>query len=130
MTVPTQKEFVIHLTNQPGALAAATQALGEAGIDVRGFMATAPGGFPLLRFIPHDLKRTEGFLKGTTWKWKTGEVVAVPGTDQPGEIGRIAAALAGTGVNIEAAYPVIVAPGETLIAFAVDDIGRAKKALA
>lgn len=130
MTVPTQKEFVIALSNQPGALAAAAQGLGEAGIDVRGFMATAPGGFPLLRFVPHDVKQAEAYLKTTSWKWRAGEVVAVPGTDQPGEIGRIAAALAETGVNIEAAYPVIVGPGQTLIVFAVDDIGRAKKALA
>jgi hypothetical protein len=130
MTVPTQKEIVVALSNHPGALATTAAALGDAGIDVRGFMATAPGGFPLLRFVPADLAAAEKFLRTTTWKWRTSEVVAVPGVDQPGEIGRIASALAGTGVNIEAAYPIIAAPGKTIIAFAVDDLGRAKKALA
>jgi hypothetical protein len=130
--VPVQsvKEFVLSLSNRPGALAEAAGALGEAGINLRGFLATAPGGFPALRFVTDDPVRAEAWLKGTRYHFRVGEVLAVPGLNQPGEIGRHAKSLAHAGVNVEAAYPVVGANHEVLIAFAVDDVAGGRKALA
>jgi hypothetical protein len=127
--VQTVKEFVVSMSNRPGALGDAAGALGEAGINMRGFLATAPGGFPVLRFTTDDPARAEAWLKASRMHFRIGDVVAVPGLDRPGEIGRLAKALAAAGVNVEAAYHIFVA-GQVSIAFAVDDVGRAAKALA
>lgn len=117
------------LSNRPGALADAASALGEAGINLRGFMATAPGGFPALRFVTDDAAKAKAWLDESRMHWRIGEVVTVPGINKPGEVGRLAKALAAAGVNVEAAYPVLGAESEVLIAFAVDDVKRAQKAL-
>ncbi|HEV8360033.1 MAG TPA: hypothetical protein VGR28_06225 [Candidatus Thermoplasmatota archaeon] len=123
------KEFVVSMSNRPGALGESAGALGDAGINMRGFLATAPGGFPVLRFVTDDAAKAEAWLKASRLHFKIGEVVAVEGVDRPGEVGRLAKALAAAGVNVEAGYHAWGPANEVLIAFAVDDVGRARKAL-
>lgn len=129
MALQTVKEFVVTLSNRPGALGETATALGQAGINLRGFLATAPGGMPVLRFTTDDPARAEAWLKSSRLHFRIGEVVAVSSPDKPGELGRHAKTLAAAGVNVEAAYATYGPGDEYLIAFAVDDLGRARKAL-
>jgi hypothetical protein len=127
-TTATQKEFVIPLENKPGALAEVTTALGKANVNVLGYSLGAQGEFGVFRFTTSDPAKTEGWLKQSSRAYRASDVLTVNAPNNPGELGRIAAMLAKSGVNINASYPASVGTNVGIL-LAVNDITAAKKVL-
>lgn len=129
MPTTTQREFVIPLENKPGTLAEVTASLGKANINVSAYLLEAQGDFGVFRFVTSDATKTETWLKSVNRPFRVNDVVTVAVPDKPGELGRIAQKLSGSGVNILASYPVASGPTGTQLAFAVDDVAAARKIL-
>jgi hypothetical protein len=130
MTTTTTKEFVIPLENKPGTVAEVATALGKANINIIGVLVEAQGDYGVARIITSDPTKTEGWLRSTNRPFRTNDVITVNVANTPGELGRIAAKLAASGVNINAAYASTVTSGNNVgLTLAVSDVAGAQKVL-
>lgn len=123
-----EKEFVVVLDNAPGTLAAVATALGNEGVDIRGFLAQSQGEFGVLRLVTSDAERTERWLRNARHRFRVHDVLAIEVHNSPGDLGRIASRLAGSGINVAAAYPSLD-HGRIRLTLAVDDLVSARKVL-
>ena len=128
MVAKAQKEFVVSIENRPGTLADIANALGKANVNILGFELQAQGDFGQFRFTTDEVAKAETTLKNSHVHYRGTEIVTVTAPNNPGELGRLAARIANSGVNIEAAYP-IFGNDAPQIAFRVDDVPSAVKAL-
>jgi hypothetical protein len=124
MTTTTNREFVVPLENKPGTLAEVATALGKSNVNILGYLLEAQGDFGVARIITSEPAKTESWLKSTNRPFRVNDVVIAQVKPQPGELGRIATALAKSGVNVTASYAT-----EDGLAFAVDNVATARKAL-
>lgn len=116
------------IENSPGTLAEVGAALGEENVDIMGFDVQAQPEFGTLRFVTNDPAKTEEWLESTRFSYRVRDLVTVAAEDRPGELGRLAQTLSGSGINIDAAYCVSV-DGDEQVGFAVNDAPSAIKAL-
>jgi len=100
------KDITIHIENQPGALAALGETLGEAGISVEGGGAFVHDGIGIAHFLVEDATKANKALAS-----KGIEVVAINEVliqklkqDVPGQLGKICRMMAKNNVNILAQY--------------------------
>lgn len=99
--------------------------LGKANINIIGYLVQAQGEYGIVRLITSDPAKTEGWLRQTNRMHHVNDVVWTPVKPQPGELGRIAATLSKSSVNITATYPT----ENGGLAFCVDNVPSARKAL-
>lgn len=124
----TQKEYVVPLENKPGTLAEITTALGKANVNVIGYLLESQGDFGVFRFTTNEPQKTESWLKQANRPYRTNDVITIPLSNNPGELGRIATTLSKSGVNVLGSYPTTIGNGVGLT-FAVNDIATARKVL-
>ena len=119
------KDIVVTLENRPGELARMGEALGNAGVNMLGVCATTEGGRGGVHILVEDAGAVREALSGAGIDVsREREMLVVPVQKQPGELGRVARALADAGVNIELAYL-----AETGAALGVDDMEKARGAI-
>ncbi len=123
------KEFVIQLSHRPGELASVTNALSLRGVNIKSVAAIAFGNQALLRLIPDDAEAARGALRDGNIRFEEKEVVIQLLENRAGELTGVAGKLADAGLNLDAVYLVGVADDLIELAFAVDDVKKAKKAL-
>jgi hypothetical protein len=123
-------DLTVVLRNEPGELAKLGQAMGEAGINVRGMCAFTGEG----RGVIHLLVDNQAAKRAVSALEQAGmgvadkrEVLVVDIADRPGSLGEMALELAEAGVNIELLY---AAYGGVKIVIATDDLHSAREALA
>ena len=118
------QDMVVNLENRPGELARMGEALGNAGVNMLGVCATTEGGAEV-HLLVEDAGAARDALSGAGIEVsREREMLVVPVQEQPGELGRVARALADAGVNIELAYL-----AETGAAIGVDDMEKARGAV-
>jgi hypothetical protein len=128
MGVPGPKEghmatdLLVVLEDRPGELARVGETLGNAGINMLGVCATTEGGRGQVHILVEDAAAArEGAGIEVSGE---REMLVASVQQQPGELGRVARALADAGVNIELAYL-----AETGAALGVDDMEKARDAV-
>jgi hypothetical protein len=94
------------LPDEPGALARFGRALGGAGVSLEGGGVFTVGGQGHAHFLVEDGERARQAAEAEGLRVVDLRAVLVRELDQerPGELGRIAAALGGAGVNILTQY--------------------------
>jgi hypothetical protein len=118
-------DLTVNLENRPGELAGVGEALGGAGINIIGFCATTAGGAGEVHVMVEDAAAARRALQDAGMAVTAErEMLIASVQEKPGELGRVARALADAGANIELAYP-----AERGLAFGVDDLGKARDAL-
>jgi hypothetical protein len=122
-------QFVVQLENRPGALAALTRALADAGIDIRGLSGGGAGEQAYTMLTTNDDEATRRVLRSSGYPYVEGETLIVQAEDRPGGLAAVAEKLAAAGVDIRGVLFVRVADGTVETALAVDDVVRARKAL-
>ncbi len=123
------KEFVIQLSHRPGELAGVTNALSLRGVNIKSVAAMALGNQAMLRLIPDDAEAARGALRDGNIRFEEKEVVTQLLENRAGELTGVAGKLADAGLNLDAVYLVGVADDLIELAFAVDDVKKAKKVL-
>jgi hypothetical protein len=99
-------DLTLHLTDQPGALAAMGEALGRAGVSVEGGGAWVVDGRGVAHFLVADGEAARAALAGTAITVVAVREVIVQKLEQgvPGQLGKLTRRMAEAGVNIEVLY--------------------------
>jgi len=99
-------DIAISLPGQPGSLARFGEALGEAGVSLEGGGVFTVGGIGHAHFLVEDGEAARAALEQAGLGVATVRPVLIRRLKQevPGQLGSIARALAGAGVNIETQY--------------------------
>ena len=99
-------DVAIRLEHRPGALAEMGEALGRAGVSIEGGGGFVVGGDAVVHFLFADGQAAKLALEAAGIEVVDVREVLVQRLDQgtPGQLGRLARAMAGAGVNIEVVY--------------------------
>lgn len=125
---PSRQDLAVRLADRPGALAALGETLGRAGISLEG-----GGGFSVAgACVVHFLVR-EGDRAATVLRAAGIEVLGVRDVvelrlaqDEPGQLGKLARAMADAGVNIDCVY----SDHDHHLIVCVDDLDTGKRVAA
>ena len=101
-------DLTISVEDRPGGLASVGEALGNAGINIEGLFGVGMEGRGVVHVCVEDGAAARAALEGAGLN-VTGEADAivgqnVPGSNEPGTMGKIARAIADAGVNVVAVY--------------------------
>jgi hypothetical protein len=97
-------EFVVSMENQPGRLAALTEALAASGVNIEALTAYGHDGEGTVRLIVDDEPATRRVLDDADLKHHELPVLTAVLPHRPGELARLTRAIADSGVNIDAIY--------------------------
>lgn len=121
-------DLSVSVSDEPGGLAKAAEALGAAGVNVEGVAGLGGGGTGHVHLLVQDGAGARAALEGAGFSVE-GEreavVLDVSNEDRPGKLGELARAAADAGVNLAACY---VATSSRLV-FVADDAGALRSAL-
>lgn len=98
------KQISIFLENAPGRLYEATQALGDAGINLRSLCISDTSGFGVLRILVSDVATARRIVMEKQMPARVDEVVAAEIADTPGSLAKILKPLQEARINIEYMY--------------------------
>jgi hypothetical protein len=120
------RDLVIHVTNEPGALAKVAAAVSDAGVNLAAATHIGDGPVADLHILVKHAEATRRVLEpvGVT-VGEEREVVVVEAEDRPGVLADLARRVADAGVNLDLVY---VATG-TRIVFGSDDMPALRAAL-
>ena len=124
------RNLTVILHDRPGELARLGEAIGDAGVNLRGLAAFTGEGNGIIHLLVDDEEAERA--KTALHDVKIGladdrEVLVVDIHDRPGTLGELALELAAANVNIELAYSVF---GGARLVIATDDLDNARAALA
>ncbi len=102
------KDLTVSLEDKPGTLADLGEALGNAGVNIEGICGLGVEGRGIIHVLVEDAAKARQALEGAGIKVE-GEADPIvsevkPSADKPGELGRMARAIADAGVNVQAMY--------------------------
>jgi len=120
---------MIPLTHRPGELATVTNALSLEGVNIRSLAAMSFGNQAVVRIVPDNVEAARAALRTANIRFEEKELVNVLLENRAGELTGVAGKLADAGLNLEAVYVVGLADDMIELAFAVDDVKKAKKVL-
>ena len=94
------RQFVVQLSNAPGGLATLSEALADAGVDLRAIGGGSIGDSGHIIMTTADDADTRRVLDAGGYSYIEGEAILAEVDDRPGGMARLARALAEAGVNI------------------------------
>jgi hypothetical protein len=121
-------DLSISLPDEPGGLAKAAKALGDAGVNIEGIAGLGGGGHGHVHLLVENAGAARTALEGsgaTLEGEREAVVVDVSGEDRPGKLAELAEAVGAAGVNLVACY---VASGSRVV-FSSDDAAGLRSAL-
>jgi len=128
--MPKAKQLSAWVEDRPGMLGEVADALGEAKVSIRAFMAATFDGRGFVRVVVDKPAVARRVFRKHGWETTEDEVVEVRVKDRPGALGQVADRLGERGVNVLYAY-VGTARSATMVNLylAVTDVKAALKAL-
>ncbi len=100
----TDKQFTVHLPNQPGELATLTRVLQEAGVNLLAMSVSEQQDVSAVRLIVDNKAGMRKALSDAGFKYSDRDVLLVRAENAPGALGGIADMLAHEKINVEYAY--------------------------
>lgn len=120
------KQIVVSIENAPGRLYEVTNALGEAGINLRALNLVDTGAFGQLRLLVSDVPTARRILMELQIPAFVNEVVAAEIGDQPGSLARVLEPLAAANVSVVFMYAYITfTSGNAIMIFRFSDNDKA-----
>lgn len=128
--MPRMKEFTVTIQDKPGALGNCFTALAERGVNVLAFQSYVEEGESLARMIVDNQEAAMKVLSGLRMIFEETEVAVARVPNRPGELGRAAARLGESKINIDYSYCGVEAGGSPgMLVFGVDNLTTAAKVL-
>ena len=124
------EHFVIQLPNHPGELAHLARALAARGINIVHIAAGGAGPQAFAYLETDRFDDTRRVVSGMGYEFLAGKTIVVECCDEPGALASLAEELAAVGVNIEGVMTVSQSNGKVDIALTVDDVEKARAAIA
>ncbi len=122
-------EFEVYIQNKPGDVARVAEALGRNSVNIRGISTDLGPNKPMIRLVTDDESSARNALKGANLDFSEREVIIVGLPDRPGELAKVAKALAKSGINIESLYILGARSSVEQIALVADHMERAREVL-
>jgi hypothetical protein len=120
------KQIVISIENAPGRLYEVTNALGQAGINLRALNLVDTGAFGQLRLLVSDVAKARRILMEMAIPAHVNEVVAVEIEDKPGSLAQILKPLFEANIQVIHTYAFIgFSQGKAVMIFRFSDNDRA-----
>lgn len=113
-------EFIVHVENRPGRLAAITEILGEAGVNIEALAAYGNDGDGVLRLIVNDADTARRVLADAGLRVDERKVLTAFMPHSPGALAAVTRRLADADVNIDALYVLSTSADGIEVAMAVD----------
>ncbi len=124
------KQISIFLENSPGRLYEATQALGDAGLNLRSLSISDVSGFGVLRVLISDLAKARRVIMEKQLPARVDEVVAAEISDTPGSLAKTLKLLMENKVNVDYMYALAgTSSGKAVMIFSFSDNDLAIKLL-
>jgi len=98
------KQISVSIENSPGRLLEVTQALADAGINLRALSLVDTGDFGQLRLLVSDVHNARRIMMEKHLPARVDEVVAVEIEDKPGSFARLLKPLLSKQVNVNYTY--------------------------
>ncbi len=98
------REFTVRMDNRPGMLAALTEEIAEAGINIEAVAAMGINGDGMVRLVVADGPGTRRVLRKAGISFEERPVLTTLLTHKPGDLARMARRLADAHTNIDAIY--------------------------
>ena len=119
--------LTVFVDDAPGQLAAIGEATGEAGVNLGGACVIVAGARGIVHLlVESDPAAARTAIEGAGFDVADEvEVLVVEAEDHPGELGRVARAVADAGINITVMY----LASDTRIVLGSDDLPAARDAL-
>lgn len=114
-------EFVVNMENQPGRLAALTEALAASEVNIEALTAYGRDGEGTVRLIVDDARAARRVLDEAALAYHELTVLTATLQHRPGELARLTRAIANAGVNIDAIYVMKANADGVELAIAVDE---------
>jgi hypothetical protein len=102
--MPRAKQISAWVEDRPGVLGKLADALGEKGVSIRAFMASALDGRGFVRLVVDKPAAARKVLAAHGWECTEDELVEVTLPDRPGALGKVADRLGEAGINVQYAY--------------------------
>jgi hypothetical protein len=124
------KEFTVTVEDKPGALGKCLLALAARGVNVLAFQSYVEEGESLARFVADDMAGAKQVLGDLHMIFEETNVAVARLPHRPGELGRAAARLGDSQINIDYTY-IGMEPDSTraLVVFGVDNLTKAAAVL-
>ena len=120
------KQIVVSIENAPGRLFEVTNALGQAGINLRALNLVDTGAFGQLRLLVSDVTKARRILMEMAIPAHINEVVAVEIEDKPGSLSQVLKPLFEANVQVIYTYAFIgFSQGKAVMIFRFSDNDRA-----
>jgi len=122
------KQITISIENAPGRLLEVTEALGNAGINLRALNLVDTGAFGQLRLLVSDVKKTRRILMDMQTTAHVDDVLAVEIEDKPGSLAAILKPLKAASINVRYMYAFIgLSSDKAVMIFKFSDNDKAIK---
>lgn len=117
----TIQQLSVHIENQPGRLYRVTEALGSAGINIRGLTLQEAEVNGTLRLITSDISAARNVLMNLDIPGTVEDVLAIRIPDTPGSLSRLLLPLYEARVNLRYAYSFLLEGGAVIILRCTDN---------
>ena len=114
-------EFQIELTDQPGQLAAVTEAIASGGANILGAAAIGKAR-PAVALVVDDEEATVVALEKYGAKYSTNELLLYTLEHRPGALAEFTRKIADAGINLNSFYIMHMEESTAEIAFTVDNV--------
>ena len=102
--MPTTTQLVISGQSKPGVMAQVAAVLGEAGVNIKAFLAPEVTGTGKLRLLVADLDGARAALKAAKIKFKEETALLLSLKNKPGALMDVADLLTQNRINIKCGY--------------------------
>ena len=120
------KQISIFLENAPVRLYADTQALGEAGLNLRSLSICDVYGFGVLRILVSDVDQARQVIMEKQFPARIDEVVAAEIVDTPGSLAKVLKVLMEHRINVDYMYALAgTSSGKAVMVFSFSDNDQA-----
>ena len=123
------QQFIVQLTNRPGALASLAEALAARGVDLRAIGGGGIGDLGHIILTTADDDAARAVLTAGGYTFIEGESILTEVDDRPGGMARLSRALADAGVNVYGHLFLGRWGDRAMFAFVVDDPEKARPIL-
>ena len=124
------KQISVFIENKSGGLAAITDELAAANINLRALSIAETSDFGVLRLIVDDVFEAGNVLRENGHIYTITDVIAVAAEDKPGSVAKIVSILAEEGISLDYAYAFFAQSGNlACMSIKVEDRIKAKKIL-
>lgn len=124
--MPTSKEFIVLMEDQPGTLGKVCRALADRNVNILALQSFPIGGKSVTRIIADNPTTAKSVLDNERMTYVEAEIVHAKLPHRPGEIARVASRLGEANININYAYCGLEPGTNTpLVFFGVAEVDKA-----